>query len=153
MALSQYRYLHVLLQYRRNRSRHVARSIVCFKRRLWLDNLFYYPREKLQKSSAFFIASRRRAARYVNTPCIYYEPNFSSRIASRRIASRRFVHSGNAALVVLPVVVHDSVKSVSHGQHCASFKSCAYCVLDQFIRLHVHRGCGLVQNQDFGFSE
>lgn len=55
--------------------------------------------------------------------------------------------------MVLPCVVHDCVQTVGDGQDGAVFKLCADCRLDQCVCLQVHSSCGLIQNQDLGFSQ
>ena len=53
----------------------------------------------------------------------------------------------------LPVVIYDSVKTVSYGQNSAVPKLLLYCLLDKLICLEVHGRRRLVQNEDLGLLQ
>ena len=52
-----------------------------------------------------------------------------------------------------PGIVHDGVKPVSDCEHCAVSKLTPNGLLNELIGFQVHRGCGLVKNQDLTFTE
>ena len=54
---------------------------------------------------------------------------------------------------LLPVTVHDGVKSVGDGDDRAGRELCPDGVLDEFVCLQVDGGGRLVQNQDLGLVQ
>ena len=84
-----------------------------------------------------------------------FTKNHDAMGASERTASdvRRCTASVNKVFHHYPpIVVHDGVEAVSDGQHCAVSELPPYGLLNELISFKVHRGRGLVQNQNFAVT-
>lgn len=54
---------------------------------------------------------------------------------------------------ILPIIIHDSIKSVSNGDHWAISKLGSYGGLDKIVSFQVDRCCRFIQNQDASLSQ